>query len=277
VQADASRQATRSAASRKTLARASLGTTIGVMTDRITLLVLLCLLPGVIAISSPASVGSTFADTYSAFSPLYALYKSYANFLFSGTEIVVPPNLEQACPHLQDRLKTLQIEIITQTDSQRIEQVTRLAHLHQTTDAFCQTYEDMISSIASLPAVELDAFKQAADDGLFVAISEENKELEGLFSSTLDTYTRREQWKFAVAFSIRTILEQGDLVRLDSSLSEILLGPGDDPYDAGIVPAAVLPQVEELAVLAGVDLDDAHKEQVLALAHAIYDYLMAAH
>jgi len=250
----------------------------GVMTRRIFLLVVgLCLLPALSVLSSPASVGSTFADTYSAFAPLYTLYKSYANFLFAGTEIVIPPDLEQACPHLQDRLRTLQLEIITQTDSQRIEQVTRLAHLRQTTDTFCQTYRETISAIASLPAADLDTFKQAADDSLFVAISDENKELEGLFSSTVDTYSGREQWKFAATFSIRTILEQGNLVRLDSSLSEILLGPEDDPYATGIVPATVLPQVKELAALAGIDLDDVWQQRALALAHEVYDYLMRIH
>jgi len=249
-----------------------------VMTRRILLLVVgLCLLSAVTVLSSPASVGSAFADTYSAFAPLYTLYKSYANFLFSGTEIVIPPDLEQACTHLQDRLKTLQIEIITQTDSQRIEQVTRLAHLRQTTDTFCQTYQETISMIASIPTADLDTFKQAADDGLFVAISDENKELEGLFSSMVDTYSGREQWKFAATFSIQTILKQGNLVRLDSSLREILLGPEDDPYAAGIVPATVLPQVEELATLAGTDLDDARQQLALSLAHEVYGYLMRIH
>jgi len=250
----------------------------GVMTRRILLLLVgLCLLPALSVLSSPASVGSAFADTYSAFAPLYTLYKSYANFLFAGTEIVIPPALEQACPHLQDKLKTLQIEIITQTDSQRIEQVTRLAHLRQTTNTFCETYRETISAIASLPAADLDTFKQAADDSLFVAISDENKELEGLFSSILDTYEGSDQWKFAATFSIRTILEQGNLVRLDSSLREILLGPEDGPYATGIVPAIILPQVEELAALAGIDLDDAQQQRALSLAHDVYNYLMRIH
>jgi len=247
----------------------------GVMTRRIFFLVVgLCLLPALSVLSSPASVGSTFADTYSAFAPLYTLYKSYANFLFAGTEIVIPPDLKQACAYLQDKLKTLQIEIITQTDSQRIEQVTRLAHLRQTTNTFCQTYREMISAIASLPTADLNMFKQAADDSLFVVISDENKELEGLFSSTLDTYSGREQWKFAATFSIRTILEQGILIRLDSSLREILLGPEDALYAAGIVPATVLPQVEKLAALAGIDLDDVQQQRALSLTHEVYDYLM---
>ncbi len=236
--------------------------------------VALCLLVSASGLSSPASVGSDFADTYSAFAPLYTLYKSYANFLFAGTKIVIPPDLVGACPQLQDDLSTLQVEIITQTDSQRIEQVTRLAHLRQTTDTSCQTYHDTISVLASLTAVDLDTFKQAADDGLFVAISDESKELEKLFSSTLDTYTGNQQWNFAVAFSMRTILTQKDLVKLDSSLSEILLGPADHPYGAGIVPQAVLPQARELAALAGTDLDNTGRQLALSLAREIYDYTM---
>ncbi|MCD6495086.1 hypothetical protein J7K60_03425 [Candidatus Bipolaricaulota bacterium] len=245
------------------------------MAEKTSLLtLLLCVLMALGALSSPASVGSAFADAYSAFAPLYALYKSYANFLFSGTEVLVPPDLEQACPSLRGKLSSLQIEIITQTDSQRIEQVTRVAHLRQTTDMFCQTYSHTIVSIASLPEVDLDTLKQAADDGFFVAVSDENKELERLFSSTLDTYAGSEQWRFAVAFSMRTILKQKDLVRLNLSLRDILLGPKDAPYTEGIIPSAVLPQSQELASLAGIDLDDTKRQQALSLAREVYAYLL---
>jgi len=237
-------------------------------------IMLLCVSIALSAASSPASVGSAFADTYSAFSPLYSLYKSYANFLFSGTKVLIPNDLDKACPQLQRDLNSLQIEIITQTDSQRIEQVTRIAHLRQATDTFCRTYGQTISSIASLTTADIDTLKQAADDGLFAAVSDENKELEGLFSSTLGTYTGTRQWMFAVAFSMRTILEQQDLVRLDSSLGEILLGPEDSPYGEGIIPPEVLPQSRELATLAGIDLDDAKRERALLLAREIYDYLI---
>ena len=236
--------------------------------------VLLCIVATLGVLSSPASVGAAFADTYSAFAPLYTLYKSYANFLFSGTQIVIPKNLNEACQKLQSHLNSLQMEIITQTDSQRVEQITRIAHLRQKTAMFCRTYSDVIFSIASLATADLDMLKRAADDGLFVAVSDENKELEGLFSSTLDTYVGSEQWKFATAFSMRTLIEQEDLIKLDSSLSEILIGPKDSPYDEGIVPAAVLSQARELALLVGINLDDKERERALALAREIYEYLM---
>lgn len=246
-----------------------------VMAGKIPLvIVFLCVLIAQSAVSSPASVGSAFADTYSSFSPLYSLYKAYANFLFSGTQVVVPKDLDKACPQLQSDLNSLQIEILTQTDSQRIEQVTRIAHLRQATVTFCRTYGEMISSIASFTTTEIDTLKQAADDGLFAAVSDENKELTGLFSSTLDTYTGTRQWMFAVAFSMRTILEQQDLVKLDSSLREILLGPEDSPYGEGIIPPEVLPQSRELATLAGIDLDRAKRERARVLAREIYDFLV---
>lgn len=241
------------------------------------LAVVFCLLASASALSSPASVGLDFADSYSAFAPLYTLYKSYANFLFAGTQIVIPPDLGGACSQFRDDLSALQVEIITQTDSQRIEQVTRIAHLRQTTGTFCQRYHDTISVIASLAVADLDTFKQAADGGLFAAISDENKELEGLFSSMLDTYTGSEQWKFAVAFSMRTVLKQRDLVKLDSNLREILLGPKDHPYEAGIVPPAILSQARELAALAGISLDDTERQRAISLTREIYDYLMKLH
>ena len=226
------------------------------------------------ATASPARVGSVFADTYSAFSPLYALYKAYANFLFSGFEVVVPEGLEQACSHLQESLETLQMELITQTDSQRVEQVTRLAHLRQGMSIFCQTYSLTIEMIVHPPAGDTDPLQIAADRGLFAAISDKNKALEGLFASTLDSYSDHAKWVFAVSFSMRTILNQHDLSRLDSSLREILLGPDDAPYPPGIVPSDLLLEVQRLAGLVGGKLDRDQADLAIALARRIYDYLM---
>lgn len=236
--------------------------------------VLLCALLSIVAVATPASVGSIFADSYSAFAPLYTLYKGYANFLFSGSAVVVPTDLDEACPHLQEELGKLQMELITQTDSQRVEQVTRLAHLRQATAVFCQTYSQTIAEIIHPPSGDIDPLGQAADRGLFVAISDENKELEGLFSSTLDTYSGRLQWVFAVSFSMRTILNQKDLSRLDKSLQEILLGPEDAPYAPDIVPGEILLQAQELASLVGRALDGDEVERARHLAREIYDYLM---
>lgn len=225
------------------------------------------------AFPSPARVGSVFADTYYAFSPLYALYKAYANFLFSGTDVIVPEGLEQACSHLQESLETLQMELITQTDSQRVEQVTRLAHLRQSTSIFCQTYSSTIEMIVHPQGGDIDPLQIASDRGLFAAISDENKALEGLFSSTLDSYSSHAQWAFAVSFSMRTIMNQDDLVRLDSSLREILLGPEDSPYPPGVVPDEILPEVQQQAGLVGGKLDQNQADLAIALAREIYDYL----
>ena len=236
--------------------------------------VIILSLLAVAATASPARVGSVFADTYSAFSPLYALYKAYANFLFSGSDVVVPEGLEQACWHLQENLEILQMELITQTDSQRVEQVTRLAHLRQGMSIFCQTYSLTIEMIVHPPAGDTDPLQIAADRGLFAAISDKNKALEGLFSSTLDSYSDHAQWVFAVSFSMRTILNQHALSRLDSSLQEILLGPEDAPYPPGIVPDDLLPEVQQLAGLVGGKLDRDQADLAIALARRIYDHLM---
>ncbi len=236
--------------------------------------VIICTLLTITAVSSPASVGSCFADTYLAFAPLYTLYKSYANYLFSGTDLAIPLQVDQSCPRLLDSLEILQIEIITQTDSQRIEQLTRLASFRQTIDAFCQSYDSTISTIASLPQPELSVFKEAADAGFFAAISHENKALEHIFSSMLETYSNRLQWEFAVAFSTRTILKQEQLLKLDVSLYEILLGPKDNPYPPGTVPKNLLPQVKELATLAKEGIDPVQSERVIHLASQIYAWLM---
>ncbi len=236
--------------------------------------VIICMLYCMAAVSSPSSVGSLFADSYLAFAPLYALYKSYASYLFSGTEVVVPPNIEQACQDLLDNLGKLQVEIITQTDSQRIEQITSLAHLRQSTAAFCQSYSETICAIASLSVADPSVFEQAADARLFSAISDENSELDNVFSSMLETYSDRKQWEFAVAFSTRTILKQEGPSRLHVSLSEILLGPEDNPHSPGIIPENLLPQTKELAAISQGDIDSAGPERVFDLAQQIYNWLM---
>jgi hypothetical protein len=240
----------------------------------IAITIIICLLGFMNGVSSPASVGSAFADSFLAFVPLYSLYKSYANYLFSGTEVLVPQSIELACPDLLDSLDKLQIEIITQTDSQRIKQVTSLARLRRNTAVFCQSYSETIYSIASVSEADTNVFKQAASAGFFSAISNQNKELEAVFSSTLETYTNRKQWEFAVSFSTRTILKQESLSKLDVSLSEILLGPKDAPYPPGIIPEELLPQTRELAALAQEEIDHQVSERVFDLAQQIYDYLM---
>ncbi len=236
--------------------------------------VIFCMLHCISALSSPASAGSAFADSYLAFAPLYALYKSYASYLFSGTRLAIPPHLEQCCPNLLDSLEKLQVEIITQTDSQRIEQLTSLAHLRQRTVTFCQSYSGTIYDLASVSTADASVFKQAAQAGFFSAISHKNNKLEGIFSSTLETYSKRSQWEFAVAFSTKTILKQEELSRLDVSLSAILIGSKDNPYSPGIVPEDLLPQIRELATLARGDIDSADSEKVFNLARQIYNWLM---
>ena len=44
---------------------------------------------------SPALLGSQFADAYAAFAPLYVLHRSYAEYLFNGTAVEIPADLEQ--------------------------------------------------------------------------------------------------------------------------------------------------------------------------------------
>ncbi len=226
------------------------------------------------AVSSPASLGSTFSGTYTSFAPLYALYKTYADYLFSGTPIVIPDGLEQACTLFQMKLETLQMALIVQTDSERVAQVTRVAHLRQTMASFCDTYQGTIAEIASLSAPDMGILQDAADSGLFAAISGANKELEAVFTSTIDGYATKERWAFDVAFSMRTLLSRGDFAKLDRSLSQILLGPDGAQYGPGVIPLGIVSQVNAVASLAGRDLDEAEQQKAAAVTQEIYDYLM---
>ncbi len=226
------------------------------------------------ALSSPASLGTAFADTYYSFAPLYALYKAYANFLFSGATIVIPERLEQACSRFQAGLETLQMALIVQTDSERVAQVTRVAHLRQTMASFCDTYHETIANIVALPSPDPDALRKAADSGLFASISGANKELEAVFTSTIDGYALKARWEFDAAFSMRTLITQGDFARLDQTLSQILLGPDDAPYEPGIIPQEIVPQVKALASLVGRDLDEADQQRAADLVQEVYEYVM---
>ena len=236
--------------------------------------IMILMLQSSAVICSPASVGSLFADTYLGFAPLQLLYESYFNYLFSGTDLTVQPQAAQSCVSLINNLEKLQIEIATQTDSQRVEQLASLAGLRLRTISFCQSYSSTITAISSLSSPELEVFRQAAKDGFFAAISRENEELEHVFSSALETYTNRSRWEFAVAFSTRTTLSQQEIYQLDTSLSEILLGTEDTPYPPGTIPEAIRPQVEELALLSKEGIEPAQSSKVFDLASQIYNWLI---
>ena len=242
------------------------------------ILSLICVLITVplLASASPAALGSAFADAYTAFGPLYTLYRSYADYLFSGTALSIPPGLDTTCQSFSTRLSDLQVMFITQTASQQAGQVTLVAHLRASLETFCTTYHDTIAAIAARQTPSLAVFSQAADAGFFAAISGVNKALENVFTTTLDSLGKEsDAWTFAAAFVTETLLNQQPLERIEPNLKVILLGPADAPYPRQDLPTAILPQIDALVGLAGHDLEPREAARAIDLAHRIHTYLLA--
>lgn len=245
------------------------------MVHRVAVLALVvCLLGAVLAGASPATLGSAFADSYTAFAPLYAVYRSYADYLFYGSEIAIPPGLNEACENVSDRLVDLHMAFIVQTDSQRVEEVTRLARLRSSVVSFCWDYQEQIATIGNLSEPDLDLFTQAADAGMFAAVYELNKQLEGVFTIVLESYGgTKDGWTFSVSFALRAFLNQGPVEQIDPTLKEILLGPEDDPFLRKDLPAEILPEIDAFAAFIGRSLTADEQEEMASLALAIYTFL----
>jgi hypothetical protein len=239
-------------------------------------LVLAVMTVSVLATASPATLGSAFANAYTAFAPLYTLYRGYAEYLFSGTALSIPRGLDTACQSFSTRLSDLQVMFITQTASKQAGQVTLVAHLRASLAAFCTKYEGTIGTIAALQTPSLSVFSQASDDGFFAAISGVNKALENVFTTTLDALGQGPQaWRFAAAFVTQTLLNERPIQRIDPSLKTILLGTADAPYPPGDLPTAILPQVDALVGLVGHALSPAESSKAAGLASQIHAYLLS--
>ncbi len=224
-------------------------------------------------LASPASLGGGFADTYTAFAPLYALYRSYADYLFYGSEVVIPPGIGGACQSLSKTLPSLQAEMIVQTGS--AEALTYIVHLRQSLDPFCSTYSSTIAGLAATSTPDQDLLKEAADKGFFAAVSNMNKLLERAFNSTLDGLPPGDpQWAFATAFVCRTLIDQPRITHIESTLDRILLGSDDTPSPPSDLPEGIMQSLKALSAYAGKDVTPAEVERVKTLAHKIYDFLL---
>jgi len=228
-----------------------------------------------VAAASPAALGSAFADAYTAFAPLYTLYRSYADYLFSGTAIAIPPGLDTACQSFSARLSDLQVMFITQTASQQAGQVTLVAHLRAALETFCVRHRATIDTIAALQTPSLSVLSQASDAGFFAGVSTVNKALENVFTTTLDSLgDGPDAWAFAAAFATQTLLAQRPIERIEPNLKAILLGPSDAPIPRNDLPAAILPQIDALVGLIGRDLTPRESAQAAELARQIRSYVM---
>ena len=237
-------------------------------------LVGLCLM-AVACAGSPASLGSQFADAYAAFAPLYAVYRAYAEYLFSGTAVEVPGGLVDSCERFSYELARFHVDYVLQTESATAGGLGYVIRLRAESSAFCGTYEETIGSVISTRGDE-EVLEAASDEGFFAEI----KGLNDLMEAALDEILAGmgegvERWAFAVAFSIRTVLNQPEIVRIDPNLREILYADAEGTAPPFQVPAEIGTAMERLLDLAGRELTEEEGRAAAQSAGAIYEYFIA--
>lgn len=226
------------------------------------------------AAGSYARLGSIFADVYTAFAPLYALHNSYANYLFIGSEVIVPSGLDKACEELS-QLGKLHMGLIIQSDSQRVEVLAHLADLQGNVASFCATHQEQIAAITAMEENDLTLFSQVSERGLFAEIKELRTLLDEVFTLTLENLTEeRDQWMFNAAFVIRTLINQEEIEQINLSLEQILLGSEETPAPPEDLPEEVLQGLHALVSFSGRKLTPQEQEEVVTLARTIYAYLV---
>ena len=225
--------------------------------------------------ASPAHVGTAFADAYSAFAPLYALYRSYAEYLFHGSAVVVPLSLESACQSCSTRLETLQMTLIVQTDLPYAQEVGYVVRLRERVASFCENYRETITTIASADSVDLSFLAQAAEDDLFASISDLNTLFEKALNLTIENLEEgADRWFFNTAFATRTLMNQETIVRIDAALKPILLGSEETSPPPENLPEEIANALQSLAALVGHELAPQEGAQAETLAQSIHTFLI---
>ncbi|MEA3356148.1 MAG: hypothetical protein U9Q23_02235, partial [Candidatus Bipolaricaulota bacterium] len=222
--------------------------------------------------ASPAVVGSVFADTYTAFAPLYRLYNEYANYTLTGTALTIPPHVDMACDELSGQFVLLEDSL--QTDSQVVEQIACISKLRIGLYSFCDQYRRLIAEIASLRPVDPFLLVAAADQGLFVEINELKTLFDQLFSITMQGLEGDSLWSFNAAFVTRTLLNQSLLERIDERLEQVLLGGEEGPAPPKWLPAEIERAIDSLVSLCGKELSSGDRQRAISLALQIHTFLL---
>ena len=225
--------------------------------------------------AAPAPFGSIFADTFTAFAPLFAVHQSYAGYLLLGSEVIVPSDLDGVCDRFFGVLPDLESEFRTQSGSCSLEALSVLGDLKEGGFEFCQSYSEQIERIAKMEDVDLAYLSQAAESGFFRTIMALNERLQEAFELGLHCFVQEvDRWRFGVAFVARTLLLQETVERIDAGLKTILLGSAETPAPPEDLPADVREAIESLAELSGRPLDEEETGEAKALAGRIHDFLL---
>jgi len=236
---------------------------------------LVILLATVVFGEQPAGIGSAFADVYGAFAPLGILHRSYSDFLFYGSDVMIPANLASACEQTGYQLALLHIELLTQTEAQVVDTIPRLTRLRADLAAFCDAQSGMLDDISQMNSPDIDILKGASELRLFSDIYGLQQGLQFTFEAYLDGLeNEQETWIFAVAFALRTLLKQAELERIEANLRDILYGSEVATAPPAFVPADVARAIVQLIEFIDVPLEASMVDESRELAQFIYDYVV---
>lgn len=223
----------------------------------------------------PAELGSAFADVYEAFAPLAVLHRSYADYLFYGTDVAIPDALALACDETGYLLATLHLDLLTQTGTEVVSTMPWLARLRADLAVFCDSHSQVLNSISALDAPDIEMLKEASELGVFSDIYRLQGGLQAAFEAYLDGLSEEQDtWEFAVAFSLRTLLGQSVLGTIEPSLRDILYGSEEAVLPPAFVPKDIAVAIEQLIAFVDVPLDGVSLEEVQLLAQFIYEYVV---
>ena len=241
-------------------------------------LISLCVLATVPIISSgtPAVLGSQYADAYTEFAPLYILHRAYAEYLFNGTSVEIPTNLADACGRFSYELALFHLDYSSvHAEVATAGGLAYLVRLRVEATSFCDAYEETIGAIAALEEVDYELLCEASDEGLFAEIKRVNDLMETTLDEILiDLGEGSERWAFAVTFSLKTLLNQVEVGRINANLREILYADPEGTAPPFVVPEEVAAAMERLVGLSGIDLSEAEAEEAIESAKAIYEYFI---
>jgi len=223
----------------------------------------------------PGETGSSFADVYDAFAPLAVFHRSYADHLFYGTDLSIPHALGDACDETGYSLALLHLRLATQTGSAMVATMTGLARLRADLAAFCSNHSQLLTSIAETNDPDYAQLKDASDRGVFSDIYRMQGGLQTAFEVYLDGISEEyDVWRFAVAFSLRTLLASTVLEHIDPNLRAILYGAEEATRPPAFVPEKIAVAIEELLTYVGAPLEESDLEDVRFVAQFIYEYVV---
>jgi hypothetical protein len=122
---------------------------------------------------------------------------------------------------------------------------------------------------------DVDVLKAASDGGLFSGIYALQQGLQFALETVLEEI-RDEQgtWEFAVAFALKTALDQQELSQLDEGLRDILYGSDQADAPPAFVPQGVAQDIVRLAGFVDIPIALEMEGALRELIQSIYDYVM---